>query len=70
MHPRWRTPYRFTALATVVIAVFAAFVPLATLAEQPSKTTLLTDEGVTVVAVRGDITDAVHRDDLVIVNRY
>jgi APA family basic amino acid/polyamine antiporter len=40
VHPRWRTPYRFTALATVVIAVFAAFVPLATLAEMVSIGTL------------------------------
>lgn len=40
IHPRWRTPYRFTALVTVVIALFAAFVPLATLAEMVSIGTL------------------------------
>ena len=40
VHPRWRTSYRFTALAAVVIALFAAFVPLATLVEMVSIGTL------------------------------
>lgn len=33
LHPRFRTPYRATAIIGVVTAVFAGFVPLGTLAE-------------------------------------
>ncbi|GAA1734141.1 amino acid permease [Microbacterium paludicola] len=32
-HPRFRTPYRITLIAGVIIALLAAFVPLSTLAE-------------------------------------
>ena len=40
IHPRWHTPYRFTIGITILIALFAAFVPLATLAEMVSIGTL------------------------------
>jgi basic amino acid/polyamine antiporter, APA family len=40
IHPKWHTPYRFTIGITLLIALFAAFVPLATLAEMVSIGTL------------------------------
>ena len=40
IHPRFHTPFRFTVGISVIIAVFAAFVPLATLAEMVSIGTL------------------------------
>lgn len=33
VHPRFGTPYRFTLLAGIIIAIIATFVPLSTLAE-------------------------------------
>lgn len=40
IHPTYRTPFRFTVGITALIAVFAAFIPLATLAEMVSIGTL------------------------------
>lgn len=48
VHPKYRTPFRLTIGTTVVVAVIAAFVPLATLAEMVSIGTLF---AFTVVAV-------------------
>ncbi|MBZ5734587.1 amino acid permease [Nocardioides sp. TRM66260-LWL] len=40
IHPRYKTPFRFTVGISIVIALFAAFIPLATLAEMVSIGTL------------------------------